>query len=89
MYGQANFSSFNDFRVNQLIAAGEVTADRETRQIIYNEAQEIVFEEAPAIFLVLPEIVEAASIRVKNWAPSSDGRINLHDVCIEPLEETD
>ncbi len=84
IYGQANFSGFNDKRVNELIRTGEITPDESERRAIYNEAQEIIYERAPAVFLVLPEIVEAASVKVLNWEPLSDGRINLHDVCIQP-----
>lgn len=83
-YGQANFSGFNDPRVNELIRAGEITAEESERRAIYYEAQEIIYKKAPAIFLVLPEIVEAASVKVVNWEPASDGSIMLHDVCIQP-----
>jgi peptide/nickel transport system substrate-binding protein len=63
---------------------GETTPDTAERQTIYDEAQEIVYEEAPAVFLILPEEAEAASERVQNWEPASDSRINLHDVCLAP-----
>ena len=62
----------------------QVTADPVERQRIYDEAQEIVYEEAPAVFLLLPEEIEAASARLKDWMPSADSRINLHDVCVLP-----
>ncbi len=84
LYGRGCFSGYNNERVNELILMGEITADPAERRIIYNEAQEIIYEEAPAVFLVLPEEIEATSIRIQNWEPASDGRINLHDVCIEP-----
>jgi peptide/nickel transport system substrate-binding protein len=83
-YGRGNFSGYDNPRVNELIRIGEVTADPVERQAIYDEAQEIIYREAPAVFLILPEVVEAASIRVLNWQPSSDGRVNLHDVCLLP-----
>jgi ABC-type transport system substrate-binding protein len=70
--------------VNELISMGEITADQADRQKIYDEAQQIIYEEAPAVFLILPETIEAASIRIENWEPASDGRINLHDVCKAP-----
>ena len=54
--------------------------DVETRHQIYNQAQRIIYEEAPAVFLFLPDVVEASSVRVQNWIPSSDGRLNMHDV---------
>ena len=63
---------------------GEVAADLDERQRIYDEAQRIIFEEAPAVFLVLPEEIEAASARLRSWEPASDSRINLHDVCVGP-----
>jgi peptide/nickel transport system substrate-binding protein len=83
-YGRGNYSGYNNARVNELILMGETTANPVRRYMIYNEAQKIIYEEAPAVFLVLPEHVEAALKRIQNWQPASDGRINLHDVCIAP-----
>jgi peptide/nickel transport system substrate-binding protein len=83
-YGRGNFSTYNNARVNDLIQQGEVIVDPTERQSIYDEAQQIVYDEAPAVFLILPEELEAASIKVSNWEPASDSRINLHDVCIAP-----
>jgi peptide/nickel transport system substrate-binding protein len=82
-YGRGNFSTYNNERVNELIKMGEVTVDTAERQQAYDEAQQIVYEEAPAVFLILPEEAEAASIKITNWEPASDSRINLHDVCLE------
>jgi len=81
-YGRGNFSCYSNERVDELIKQGEVTPDAVERQVIYDEAQQIVYEEAPAIFLFLPEEAEAASERVQNWEPASDSRVNLHDVCL-------
>ena len=83
-YGRGNFSCFSNERVDELIKLGEVTVDVTERQTIYDEAQQIVYDEAPAVFLILPEVVEAASDRVENWEPASDSRVNLHDVCLAP-----
>jgi peptide/nickel transport system substrate-binding protein len=83
-YGRGNFSGYDNERVNELIKLGETTADPAERQGIYDEAQEIVYEEAPAVFLILPEEAEAARDDIQNWEPASDSRINLHDVCIGP-----
>jgi len=81
-YGRGNFSGYNNERVNELIEMGETTGDDATRHTIYDEAQQLVYDEAPAVFLILPEEVEAASTSVSNWAPASDSRENMHDVCI-------
>lgn len=83
-YGRGNFSTYNNERVNELIKLGEVTVDVEERQLLYDEAQQIVYDECPAVFLILPEEAEAARADLVNWAPASDSRINLHDVCIAP-----
>ena len=83
-YGRGNFSGYNNERVNELIKLGEITGDTAERQKIYDEAQQLVYDEAPAVFLILPEEAEAARADLVNWGPASDSRINLHDVCIQP-----
>lgn len=80
-FGRGNFSTYNNERVNELIQQGETTGDTAARQAIYDEAQQIVYDEAPAVFLILPEEVEAASAAISNWTPASDSRQNMHDVC--------
>jgi peptide/nickel transport system substrate-binding protein len=82
-YGRGNFSTYDNPRVNELIVAGETEADPEMRKEAYYEAQRILYDDAPAVFLVLPEVIEAASARVQNWQPAADGRVNLHDVCVQ------
>lgn len=84
VYGRGNFSCFSNERVDELVKMGETTADPAERQTIYDEAQQIVYDEAPAVFLILPEEAEAATARVQNWEPASDSRVNLHDVCLTP-----
>jgi peptide/nickel transport system substrate-binding protein len=81
-YGRGNFSTYTNERVNELIKEGETTGDPTRRHEIYDEAQEIVYEEAPAVFLILPEEAEASLDDIQNWEPASDSRINLHDVCV-------
>jgi peptide/nickel transport system substrate-binding protein len=80
-YGRGNFSTYNNERVNELIQQGETTGDTTARQALYDEAQQIVYDEAPAVFLILPEEVEAAAASISNWTPASDSRENMHDVC--------
>ena len=83
-YGRGNFMCYSNARVDELIVMGETEADTVARQTIYDEAQQIVYDEAPAVFLILPEVTEANSDRVQNWVPASDSRINLHDVYLAP-----
>jgi peptide/nickel transport system substrate-binding protein len=78
--GRGNYSCYSNDRVDQLIEAGSSEPDAQKRQEIYNEAQSIIYQEAPVIFLYVPQEIEAASAKVRNWDPSPDSRINLHDV---------
>lgn len=82
-YGRGNFSGYNNERVNELIQAGEIETDVARRHELYDEAQALIYDEAPAVFLILPEEIEASSVRVQNWEPASDSRVNLHDVCLQ------
>jgi ABC-type transport system substrate-binding protein len=78
--GRGNFSTYSNPRVDELIEAGEVEPNVEKRHEIYNEAQRIVFEEVPAVFLFLPDTIEASTSNVQNWTVSADARLNMHDV---------
>ncbi len=78
--GRGNFSQYSNPRVDELIDAGEVETDVAKRHEIYDEAQRIVYEEAPAVFLWMPGEVEACRASVQNWAPIPDSRENMHDV---------
>ncbi len=82
-YGRGNYSTYSNERVDELIEAGEVENDVEKRHEIYDEAQGTVYEEAPGVFLFVPEEVEASTIAVQNWAPSPDSRENMHDVWLK------
>jgi len=79
-YGRGNFSTYSNASVDELIKAGEVELDPEQRHQIYDEAQQIVYQQAPAVFLFLPDVAEASTVRVQGWIPSPDGRLNMHDV---------
>ena len=81
-YGRGNFMCYSNARVDELIIAGETETDPAVRHEIYDEAQALVYEDAPAVFLILPEVIEASSARIQNWEPASDSRINLHDVSV-------
>jgi peptide/nickel transport system substrate-binding protein len=78
--GRGNFSGYSNPRVDELIEAGEVEPDVEKRHELYDEAQQIVYEAVPAVFLFLPDIVEACTVNTQNWTVAADGRLNMHDV---------
>jgi len=81
--GRGRYSLYSNPRVDELIDAGEVETDVAKRHEIYNEAQKLIWEDAPMIFLFVPQEVQACSANVMNWVPSPDSRINLHDVWLK------
>jgi peptide/nickel transport system substrate-binding protein len=78
--GRANYACYSNPRVDELIQAGASEPEPAKRRRIYTEVQRLIREDAPAVFLYVPQEIEAAAVRVHNWQPSPDGRINLHDV---------
>lgn len=78
--GRANFSCYSNARVDNLIEAGASEPVPEKRRESYYEMQRLIYQDAPSVFLYVPQEIEAVSTRVHNWEPSPDGRINLHDV---------
>jgi peptide/nickel transport system substrate-binding protein len=83
-FGRGNYSGYSNPRVDELMALGRAADELAVGRALYAQVQRILYQDAPAVFLVVPEEVEAASIRIRNWEPASDSRINLHDVCAEP-----
>ncbi len=78
--GRGNYACYSNARVDELIMAGAAASDSQQRLEIYNEVQRLLIEDAPTLFLYVPQEIEAVSSRVRNWQPSPDSRINLHDV---------
>ncbi len=79
-YGRGNFSTYSNVKVDALIKAAEIEPEVVKRRQLYTEAQRIIYAETPAVFLFVPDVVEASTDRVRNWSPSPDGRLNMHDV---------
>ena len=52
-----NWSFYHDERVQELIEAGRATGDPEERAALYAEAQEIIWNDAPWVFLYSPDNV--------------------------------
>jgi peptide/nickel transport system substrate-binding protein len=78
--GRGNYACYSNPDVDALIQAGASEPDEQVRREAYFRMQRMVQEDAPAVFLYVPQEIEAASDKVRNWEPSPDSRINLHDV---------
>jgi glutathione transport system substrate-binding protein len=54
-----NMMFFDNERVNELIGQGQTTTDPDEREAIYHELQDIVMDEAPYIYLYVPDTIIA------------------------------
>ncbi|MHB1405581.1 MAG: ABC transporter substrate-binding protein [Desulfitobacteriaceae bacterium] len=81
--GGGNYSMYDNKEVTGLIDKASVSVDDKVRRELYDQAQQIIYDEAPWVFGFSGKAIEASSKRIVNWKPSMDGRINLHDVGIQ------
>ncbi len=75
---RGNSSGYSNAEVDKLLTLADNEVDPEKRAEQYHQAELIVANEAPWIFLWVPQEVYAVSNRLRGWEPGSDGRINLH-----------
>ena len=75
---RGNTSGYSNAKVDKLLDAAETELNRAKRAELYHHAEKIVAEEAPWIFLWVPQDIYAVSNRLRGWEPGSDSRINLH-----------
>jgi len=78
---RGNSTGFSNADVDRMLTEASQTAIPADREKLYQAAEEIVNEQAPAIFLWVPQDIYGVSKRLKGFKPSPDSRINLHDVC--------
>jgi peptide/nickel transport system substrate-binding protein len=74
-YGNAEFDAILD-------AAG-VEPDAAKRAALYQKAEAMATDDAPYAYLWVTKDLYGVSKRLSGFRPSSDGRINLHDACVE------
>lgn len=73
----ANFMYFSNEEADKLIDEGRQEGDEEKRHDLYAEVQEILIEEAPAIFILHPTDYNAHSTSVDNINVSSYGEFDF------------
>ena len=71
-------ASYSSPEVDRLIRLTKSTFDPEERVAAFKKIQEIIYEDAPQVFLYIPQELYGVSNRLENWSPSPDSRINLH-----------
>src|SRR5258706_8759708 len=80
---RGNTSGYSNAKVDDLLTQAETESDPEKRKAMYLEAQAIVNDEAPWIFLWVPQDLYGVSKKLKGWTPSPDSKINLHRAYLE------
>lgn len=80
---RGNFSGYSNAEVDRLLSEADGEMDVEARSQMYQDAQAIIHDEAPLLYLWLPQDVYGASVRLGGWEPSPRGIIKLHRAHIE------
>ena len=76
----ANVFGFSDSRVDELTDQARSTTSPEARRTAYQEAQERIGAQMPAIFLYVPDVYDATRFNVLNWVHSPTEFIYAYDL---------
>ena len=63
----ANVFGLENIEIDTLIDEGLMETDQEERVRIYGEAQELIVEELPCLFLYVPIEFEVIRFNIENW----------------------
>lgn len=74
-----NMSFYTNEKVDELLEIGRTSTDAETRKQAYLEAQEIVWEEVPCIFLQTPEDVIVYNSAIQGFGVYDDGQLKVEN----------
>lgn len=74
-----NMSFYTNERVDELLALGRTSTDQEVRKKAYLEAQEIVWEEVPCVFIHCPEEVVIYNAAIKDFGVYDDGQLKVEN----------
>ena len=72
-----NMSFYTNEEVDRLLQLGRTSTDQDERKEAYLEAQAIVWEEVPCIFLQCPEDLYAYNSNLKNFGVYSNGQMRV------------
>lgn len=74
-------SAYKNADLDKLIDSGRSETDVAKRAAMYNQAEKIVYDDAPTIFLLNLQDIYGLSKRL-NWTPRLDGRIFFNEMTI-------
>ncbi|MDI6894979.1 MAG: ABC transporter substrate-binding protein [Bacillota bacterium] len=80
---RGNYSFYSNAEFDACMDKALTSIDEATRKEAYFKAQDILYKDVPWVFGYFRDEVEAASANIRNWQPSMDSRINLHDVSLK------
>ncbi len=78
--GRGNYTLYSNPQVDKLLEEAGVMNDQAARKVKYDEVQKILHSEVPFPVMYTKQDIAGCTAAVRNWQPSPDGRINLHDV---------
>jgi peptide/nickel transport system substrate-binding protein len=78
--GRGNYTGYSNPKVDELLEKAETGLDMEMRRSYFREVQRLIHDDIPVVFLFSPKEIYGVRRSVKNWVPTPDGRMDMHDV---------
>jgi peptide/nickel transport system substrate-binding protein len=80
--GGTNVLAYSSPEVDRLLQEGRTTLDQQERAKIYAKMQEVIAEDAPAVFLYYPYEIQAINKKLQNWPAIGyrDGLLYTHKI---------
>lgn len=77
--GRGNYTGYSNPKVDELLTKAETGMEVEKRRSYFKETQRIIHDDMPVVFLYSPKEIYGARVELKNWTPTPDGRMDMHD----------
>ncbi len=81
--GRGNYMGYSNPKVDELLGKAETGMDMEKRRSYFREVQRLIYDDLPVVPLYSPKEIYGVRRSVKNWTPTPDGRMDMHDVYLE------
>ncbi|MDO5532332.1 glutathione ABC transporter substrate-binding protein GsiB [Sutterella sp.] len=78
-----NYGFFSNKKFDDLVQEALATTDREKKQAIYSEAQKIIWDEAPWIFLIVEQNVTGRKKNVENFFVQASGGFEFYSAYLK------
>lgn len=78
--GGFNYTKYANSQVDTLLEAGRTTTDQAQRISDYQQAQQLIVQDTPYIFIIHPAVYQATTSNVKNYALRPSGVLDFTSV---------